>query len=137
MKYFIYYKISKSADGYKQDAERLVVENISMKAKLDSLYLEMKSEKSARKGEEARVSIFQEELADTKARLVVAEKKNEEIKRKLEEERARTEEDLDQVKRTHLVEIEEFKEKVNKVSWRQILSRTVTLKQPISKYKSF
>jgi len=108
-----------------------------MKAKLDSLYLEMKSEKSARKGEEARVSIFQEELADTKARLVVAEKKNEEIKRKLEEERARTEEDLDQVKRTHLVEIEEFKEKVNKVSWTQILSRTVTLKQPISKYKSF
>jgi len=68
-------EVSKSTDGYKQEAERLVVENASLQAKLDSLSGELKKERAARKGEESRVGGLVEEVAELRAGLVAAGKK--------------------------------------------------------------
>jgi len=108
-------EVSKSTDGYKQEAERLVVENASLQAKLDSLSGELKKERAARKGEEGRVGGLVEEVAELRAGLVAAGKKGDEAKRRLEEERARMEAEGEEAKRLHAAEIGEFKEKLNKV----------------------
>ena len=98
--------VSKSTDQYKQDSERLVVESADLQAKFDVAVNEVKKEKQLRRNAEAKLQTCEDELNECKVNLSNSQKAVEEKKKKLEQDRVLFDDEIDELKKFHLNEVE-------------------------------
>lgn len=116
-------------DTYKQENERLVTENASLQAKLDSLLTDVKKEKGLKKSAESQLLSNEEEISELKAQIANQLKQSDEKKRKFEQDRSQLEADMEELKRSQLTEINEFKDKLNRIKSQTNESAQDQLKQ--------
>lgn len=107
-------EVSKNSDMYKQNSERLIVENADIQTKLDNCLAEFKKEKQLRKSLEAEKSLKDEEINELRASLATNQKQAEEKKRKFDTDRSNFESEMEEIKSVHILDINEMKEKLNK-----------------------
>jgi len=108
-------EVSQNTDGYKQTSERLVVENAELQTKLDSLLVELKKERQLRKAVETELGVSGETTVELRANLAASQKIVEDRKRKAEVDRLQMENEMEELKRTHVMEMNEMKDRLNKL----------------------
>jgi hypothetical protein len=107
--------VSKTVDSYKQENERLLVDNADLRTKLDNTSNELKKERQLRKSLEIKIERTEEENTEFRSEMSSNQKSSEEKRRKVELEKKQLENEMDTLKRQHLTEINELKEKINKL----------------------
>lgn len=122
-------EVSRSMDTYKQENERLVTENASLQAKLDILLTDVKKEKGLKKSAESQLLSNEEEISELKAQIANQLKLSDEKKRKFEQDRSQLEADMEELKRSQTTEINEFKDKLNRIKSQTNESAQDQLKQ--------
>lgn len=122
-------EISKNTDSYKQNSERLVVENAELQAKLDTCIVEYKKEKQLRKTVEAQVSFNDDEISELRTSLLASQKHIEDKKKKFDLDRARFDLELDELKQSHAIEINDLTDKINKLKTKAMESIQQQMKQ--------
>ena len=107
-------EVSKNSDFYKQNSERLTLENADIQIKIDNSLAEFKKEKQLRKTLENQNFQKDEEIYELGSSLAINQKLLEEKKRKLDKERSDFEIEIEEIKSGHILEINEMKEKMNR-----------------------
>ncbi|CAF0730058.1 unnamed protein product [Brachionus calyciflorus] len=121
--------VSKNTDQYKQNSERLLVENADLQTKLDTVLAELKKERQLRKTYETKNQLNEEEINELKSSLVNSQKMLEERKRKFESDRLLFDQELDELKKSNLAEVNALKEKLLKAKNNLSESQSEQIKQ--------
>ena len=108
-------EVSKNTDSYKQNSERVLIENADLQTKLDAALNELKKEKQLRKSLETKAQLTDEELNELRVNLTASQKLIEEKKRKLDQDKEVFDAESDEMKRLHANEINILKEKLNRM----------------------
>ena len=108
-------EVSKNTDSYKQNSERVLIENADLQTKLDAALNELKKEKQLRKSLETKAQLTDEELNELRANLTASQKLIEEKKRKLDQDKEVFDAESDEMKRLHANEVNILKEKLSRM----------------------
>lgn len=99
-------------DQYKQNVERLTLENADLQTKLDTYTAELKKERLARKSIESKLQLSEDEVSEVRSNLTSMQKLMDERKRKADSERAQFDVELDELKKSHQTELLVLKDKL-------------------------
>ena len=121
--------VSKNTDSHKQTSERLLVENADLQTRLDVCQAEYKKERQLRKTTEAKIGLQDEELNEMRLNLNTNMKQVDEKKRKYESDRVQFDAEIEELKKTHTQEINDLKDKLNKIKSKSSESQQASVKQ--------
>ena len=106
--------VSKNTDQYKQNYDRILLENADLQTKLDTLMAELKKERQLRKTHETKNELNEEEISELKSSLTQIQKLLEEKKKKFESDRLLFDQEMEEIKKSHSAEINQYKDKLLK-----------------------